>query len=299
MSKNDMVMVPRDLLERVDFGKDTKVALAALPELRAILGEPAEQHQGEPVALPERYVHEHHGCFLSERQHGWNACLDEIAKLGPLYSRPVQGEPVGYVCGSALDAALNGRIGAESIAIRKEPSLYINKPLYAHADQSEIRTTRQALESLKSEANDLRTQLAEAHELLREVHVGMWPSNPLTIKIGSHLSASAEPSAPVCETCDNHGAVGNILNAEPCPDCSYSAPVEIDEAEVLRRVSTSGDKPNISLADMKARYAPVEIDERAALERALLGQTSFKMNTANVDIAWWAWRARADLERKS
>ena len=43
-----------------------------------------------------------------------------------------QGEPVGYVCGSSLDAALNGRIGAESIAIRKEPTGYINKPLYTH-----------------------------------------------------------------------------------------------------------------------------------------------------------------------
>lgn len=44
--------------------------------------------ENKPVALPARHVHEHHGCFLSERQHGWNACLDEVAKLGPLYNRP-------------------------------------------------------------------------------------------------------------------------------------------------------------------------------------------------------------------
>ena len=26
-----------------------------------------------------------------------------------------------------------------------------------------------------------------------------------------------------CETCGGHGAVGNILNAEPCPDCCYDS----------------------------------------------------------------------------
>lgn len=46
------------------------------------------------------------------------------------------------------------------------------------------------------ELQGMRAQLAEAHALLREVHGGMWPSNPLTIKIGSHLSANADGSVP-------------------------------------------------------------------------------------------------------
>jgi hypothetical protein len=41
-----------------------------------------------------------------------------------------------------------------------------------------------------------------------------WPVSP------SHWQPM--PAAP-CQTCNGHGAVGNILNAEPCPDCT-SAP---------------------------------------------------------------------------
>lgn len=33
------------------------------------------------VVVPERFAHEHSGCFLSERQHGWNACLDKVKEL--------------------------------------------------------------------------------------------------------------------------------------------------------------------------------------------------------------------------
>ncbi len=54
----------------------------------------SERHQGEPVALPER---EHYTKYLpgvipsnaaevNARKDGWNACLDEIVKLGPLYA---------------------------------------------------------------------------------------------------------------------------------------------------------------------------------------------------------------------
>jgi uncharacterized FlaG/YvyC family protein len=41
------------------------------------------------------------------------------------------------------------------------------------------------------------------------------------------LSTSAEPSAPDCLTCSDHGAVGNILNAEPCPDCTQITKMEV------------------------------------------------------------------------
>ena len=29
-----------------------------------------------------------------------------------------------------------------------------------------------------------------------------------------------DAAAPECLTCSDHGAVGNILTAEPCPDCT-------------------------------------------------------------------------------
>ena len=45
MSNNQMVLAPRELLERLDLGKNTAVAMAALPELRELLAKPAEQHR--------------------------------------------------------------------------------------------------------------------------------------------------------------------------------------------------------------------------------------------------------------
>jgi hypothetical protein len=48
------------------------------------------------------------------------------------------------------------------------------------------------------------------------------------LDLGDDLpQASAEPSAPDCLTCSDHGAVGNILNAEPCPDCTQIPKMEI------------------------------------------------------------------------
>lgn len=121
-----------------------------------------------------------------------------------------QGELVGYVCGSALDAALNGRIGAESIAIRKEPSLYINKPLYTHADPGEVERLRAEIKHLKhtsvkeevfdivcKERDTLRAQLAERDALLRDAHEELVCRNsPIANRIDAALSASAEPIKP-------------------------------------------------------------------------------------------------------
>ena len=39
------------------------------------------------------------------------------------------------------------------------------------------------------------------------------------LKAASHGQAPAG-AAPECLTCSDHGAVGNILTAEPCPDCT-------------------------------------------------------------------------------
>ena len=80
--KDEFVMVPRELIARI-------ARAGCWPneadELRAVL---AEQHQGEPVGLPARKNVTADwavpgGPFRAE---GHNACLDEIAKLGPLYT---------------------------------------------------------------------------------------------------------------------------------------------------------------------------------------------------------------------
>lgn len=49
------------------------------------------QHQGEPVTLPAR-MDENSVKGVYGYSSGWNACLDEIAKLGPLYPHTDPGE---------------------------------------------------------------------------------------------------------------------------------------------------------------------------------------------------------------
>nr|WP_312158324.1 hypothetical protein [Pseudomonas juntendi] len=106
---------------------------------------------------------------------GYSAALYEQAEpfiWMSLYSQR-QGEPIGYVCPKALDAAINGRIGAEQISILKTPYLYINKPLYTHSDPSEVERLRTMLDQtdadLRSVTADRDTLRAEADRLRQEV----------------------------------------------------------------------------------------------------------------------------------
>lgn len=62
------------------------------------LGLPTEQHHGEPVTLPvckAKLTMSHD--WDQGYSEGWSDYHAEIAKLGPLYTRPVQGEPVAEV----------------------------------------------------------------------------------------------------------------------------------------------------------------------------------------------------------
>lgn len=55
------------------------------------------------------------------------------------------------------------------------------------------------------------------------------------------------PAAPAaeCRTCSGHGAVGNILTAEPCPDCTPgAAPAAPGVVEALDRMDALLDPAN-------------------------------------------------------
>lgn len=48
-----------------------------------------------------------------------------------------------------------------------------------------------------------------------------------------HLTAThwmPKPTAPVCPTCNDQGAVGNILTAQPCPDCAAPGVSTVEDA---------------------------------------------------------------------
>lgn len=94
MSNAEFVMVPRDTIEEICANcchlPPTKSIISSLNE---ILAKPTEQHQGEPVALPERKgTHLRYDTLMPTFSKGWNACLTEIAKLGPLYEHADPGE---------------------------------------------------------------------------------------------------------------------------------------------------------------------------------------------------------------
>ncbi|WP_177341077.1 hypothetical protein [Comamonas thiooxydans] len=47
--------------------------------------------------------------------------------------------------------------------------------------------------------------------------------NSIESKLRALLATGGLPRQPHCLTCNDHGAVGNILTAEPCPDCTVPA----------------------------------------------------------------------------
>lgn len=75
-----------------------------------------------------------------------------------------QGEPVAWRYKTRVFVQALGYVWREVIETEapdlNEVAARDLTPLYPHADPSDIRTTRQALESLKGEANDLRAKLA-------------------------------------------------------------------------------------------------------------------------------------------
>lgn len=203
MCKEDMVSLPRELAETFERSKSPPPAWA-VERLRAILDAQAEQRQGEPLALPKYLDTEQMDGYQSPYNRGWNACLDEIAKLGPLYAHADPGKV------ERMRKELEIALSDIKVEQRVSHNLRQHKTDYMEA----------AVETRKA----LLAQLAERDALLRE-----WGelskrgigSQELHTRTVAALSASAEPKSLVCKTCDGHGAVGNMLNAEPCPDCCY------------------------------------------------------------------------------
>ncbi|MNJ32298.1 hypothetical protein D3C77_269600 [compost metagenome] len=121
-----MVSVPRELLERCDFGRNTATALAALPELRAILAKPAAQHQSEPVFM----VRSHGSCCWEESNgEGLDIALsmpDEY-EVRKLYLHPPTSD--GFSAGDMADQ------GAKAFASRDGEVEQLRAALKFYADR--------------------------------------------------------------------------------------------------------------------------------------------------------------------
>lgn len=194
-----------------------------------------EQQHGEPVALPARLPMRSPEDRNLPKGYAdaWNACLDEIAKLGPLYTRPAPAD-AGEVEQLREDIELlQSHLGAEIARCNSAESMWRKcrddrKDLQAQLDERDA-LLRRARPAISMILNALDRNSAEGKAVRGEI----------AAELRAALSASAEPSGPKCETCPDHGAVGNILNAEPCPDCSYGAPVERDGLDGVDDVAKS------------------------------------------------------------
>lgn len=178
----------------------------------------AQPRQGGPVALPARKgTHLRYDTLMPTFSKGWNACLDEIAKLGPLFTRTDPGEV------ERLRGQINEWAGKWEKAI--------NAGAVMEGERNTLRAQLAELEALhggelglpkegwpeyhKRKMETLRNltagyyerKLAERDALLRELHAAFendqhpWipggNAQPAKSKLDAFLSASAEPSAPV------------------------------------------------------------------------------------------------------
>lgn len=169
-----------------------------------------EQHQGEPVSLPacKARLSESHDWDQGYRG-GWKACLDEIAKLGPLYTRPAQGDVVGwqfYQQGkwwNGDDRIKDHRKNTEAAGIP-------TRDVYTHVDPAEVERLRCEVSKWRGKAGRLtherdgaRAQLAERDALLRMVYLDEGTTDEKCARVEQIISASAETSAPAwsCQSC--------------------------------------------------------------------------------------------------
>lgn len=205
-SNTEMVSVPRvltrEMLNGVCMHPDLARSLWAA--LLKNAPQPTDHPQGKPVTLPSctARLTESHDWDQGYRD-GWNACLDEIATLGPLYThadpnvrwKAVADEQMQVIAG--LRTELAGTI-AESKRRRNCCADLIDE---RDTLRAQLATSNDARETLNAQLRAAHDKLAERDALLERVvdHAKFWHDHPYAevveaiAKDYKALSASAEP----------------------------------------------------------------------------------------------------------
>ncbi|MCZ9636832.1 hypothetical protein [Pseudomonas putida] len=187
-SNTEMVSVPRQQLQAWQERFSKSQMFQQSTEIQAALAQQSPQPQAEPVALPERQPITAHGLTaLDSEAEGWNACLDEIAKLGPLYTRPApvgEQEPFAWFVESPQECEyVEGVARTQEDANKYAAAGWSITPMFRRADPGEVERLRVELDEWKNrcqynadtahdvarERDTMRAQLAERDALLARV----------------------------------------------------------------------------------------------------------------------------------
>ncbi|MGV8567639.1 MAG: hypothetical protein ACWA7E_06370 [Pseudomonas asiatica] len=186
------------------------------------------QYQGEPVALPPRQDDDHFSEKLRDKADGWNACLDEITKLGPLYAHPAPADPEEverlHVENEAFDA------GMRNLACQLSAGGFNAETLTADQLLEKVQWGLTNLTGAQARLVDsLRAQLAERDALLRELADAPPAAMEFRLqqKVKAALSASAEPSAPPPQTISGHKLNCKAVDEYKPGDCSCRSTSEL------------------------------------------------------------------------
>lgn len=241
-SNPEMVSVPREWAKHYADLLEERCGYEKAEQVTAFLAQPA-QHQGEPVALPARKHPVRADYSQDILAEGWNACLNEIAKMGPLYTRADPGEVVRF--GIQVEKLLCGALGREWSATGISIETLVAE-LKAKADPGEVERLRTELVEWKERCqrnsdeamswmakhDALRAQLAERTKQLDnalddiEGLIGavrhydknhqLHNEEGTLRRYRASLSASAEPTAREAQALEAEKILGiERLPAEP------------------------------------------------------------------------------------
>lgn len=318
-SNKEMVSVPREaVVQAAELLQEyNKCSIAR--DLRAILAQPAVQHQGEPVAV----VNEADDGLFVELIYGEDG--NPLRMGDKLYARP--GSSTVFLLREIARELRNpNQFGWEDALAAK-----IESALKAHADPGEVERLRIALgntQALLDQANHHKAQRGETIDTLRADVETMRRKNNEYWHETEVLRAHPGEAEAGCMRLRAQLAERDALLTRALPYLSNTPDLvqhgAEDLAEEIRSASagrpcygpnewgTECGKCSKCKSASAEPSAPVDIDERAkfeaewrkrypdhpplALKRSGLDLADY-CNTRTKD-AWWAWQARAALERK-
>lgn len=271
-----MVSVPRRLLIQAHDAMILRNGVTVeSAQLRAILFQPAEQHQGEPVAWRYR-THAGGLWYLSSSEH--NARIFENAEQGssvePLYTHADPGDV----------ERLRGiiRMHEKTVQEQAEQLAHMRAQLAERDERIELHVKRRM---------DLAEQITGLHRQIKQLRATLQ-----TVVDGGQWGAEGRSHEEALKACAGALADGEKPKAKP-------GVFEIENCTFDNRPIPSGYTLGVSAEPS----APVERDERAEFDAAyergdfyIEEQRSyFKYQDYRRHQAWAVWQARAALERKS